>query len=280
MLLSSCYNVQKGTHYISPAGYNFSSPTIIHLKEELDEISGIAYYPKDSSLFAIQDEQGRLYKIAFRKKITINNWRFSAGADYEDIALHDSTFYILQGTQAQSSGNIHAVKFLPDKTVQQDIFQPPLTGRNSFETIYYDDTARRIVLICKDCADDGKKNISAYSFNPADNTFDGEPFFRLNIDAIANLLDAESLKFKPSAAAIHPLTGELYILSAVEKVLVIANRNGEVKDAFYLNPKYFKQPEGIAFAPNGDVFISNEYARIGAATILLYKYKPHRHEKD
>src|SRR6476646_2868851 len=40
----------------SPAGYDLSKPFIIKLPPMLDEISGLSYYAKDKSVFAIVDE--------------------------------------------------------------------------------------------------------------------------------------------------------------------------------------------------------------------------------
>jgi len=46
-----------------------------------------------------------------------------------------------------------------------------------------------------------------------------------------------------------------------------------VKEVYKLDPKIFKQPEGITFTPTGDLLISNEAALTGAANILIYKRK-------
>ena len=35
---------------------------------------------------------------------------------------------------------------------------------------------------------------------------------------------------KPSGAAVNPVTGELYILSSINKLLVVAERNGKIKE--------------------------------------------------
>ncbi len=87
------------------------------------------------------------------------------------------------------------------------------------------------------------------------------------------------LKFKPSAAAIHPVTKELYIISSVSSALAIADRDGKVKSAYSLDNKIFKQPEGLTFTPAGDMIVSNESAGIGSGNILIFKYKPALHEK-
>ena len=46
------------------------------------------------------------------------------------------------------------------------------------------------------------------------------------------------MKFKPSAAAINPLTHELFILASVNKMLVVADKNGNIKNVYPLDHQY------------------------------------------
>ncbi len=96
----SCYS-EGQKKMKSPAGYNLNKPVIINLSKKIDEISGIAYSSSDSSLFAIDDNTGFLYKIRLTKGPDIQKWEFGKKADYEDLVLVDSAFYILE-----SSGKI------------------------------------------------------------------------------------------------------------------------------------------------------------------------------
>ena len=45
-----------------------------------------------------------------------------------------------------------------------------------------------------------------------------------------------------------------------------------MEQVFKLDPALYNQPEGMTFAPNGDLYISNEGGE-GIATILKFKYK-------
>jgi len=86
------------------------------------------------------------------------------------------------------------------------------------------------------------------------------------------MLKDDKAEFKPSAAAINPITQKLFIIASVGKVLVIADKQGEVEQVFRLDPAMYNQPEGMTFAPNGDLYISNEGGE-GIATILKFNYK-------
>lgn len=252
----------------NPDGYNMRQAAQFKLPLELDEISGIAYAVADSSLFAINDEKGWLYKI--KKNVGIKTWSFFKGADFEDLVLVDSTFYILQ-----SNGNIIRLTFdaTNNTVVQHYYFDPSGQGENEFEILYYDSTKNKLILVCKDCESDKKKSLTAYSFDPAIGKYTGATF-TIEVSQIAAAIGEEKIKFKPSAASINPKNGLLYIISAINKLLVVADVNGKFKNVYRIDPGIFKQPEGIAFTPDGGMLISNEAADIGVADVLYFPYNP------
>ncbi len=158
-----CACAQKKTIFSYPPlpGYDLTNPVMIHLQTNLDEISGIAYYAKDESIFAVDDEEGVLYKIYIRKQVKVKKWKFSIDGDYEDIVLHDSTFYVLR-----SDGNIKIFTFLSKDSLKSEEAAVAVPGKNDFETLYYDSNLQRIILICKECESDSSNTTSAYTVDP------------------------------------------------------------------------------------------------------------------
>ncbi|HET9823950.1 MAG TPA: SdiA-regulated domain-containing protein [Chitinophagaceae bacterium] len=258
---------QKKAHYGSPPGYDFNKPYVYILPEILNEISGVTYYPKDSSVFAIQDEKGWLFKIHFKSPLEVERWKFSSGGDYEDVALVDSTFFVLK-----SKGVIEKFKFVSGDSLAIQSFKVPEETKNEFETLFYDSMLHQLILICKNCEDDKKKQVTSWAFDPDRNLFSAG--FIIETSTIREQLgDGGKSRFKPSAAAIHPLTGELYIIASVNHALVILKKDHSLKSTYKINPSLFKQPEGLTFTPKGDLIISNESAERGtAADILFFKY--------
>lgn len=253
----------------SPRGYNLNRPSVLKLPPALDEISGIVYYPKDKSVLAINDEVGWLYKIYLKEDPDIQKWKYSNGADFEDLVLADSTFYVLE-----SNGNIIKFKFIrPDSAATQE-FIFPAPGKNEFEILYHEPQANRLILLCKDCEIDSKNSLTAFAFDLDSMAYSQNPAYIIDIRKIEDLLEEKRLRFKPSAAAIHPKTSELYIISSINKVLVVADLKGVPKKVYKISPRLYKQPEGMTFTLNGDMIVSNESADIGAANILFFKYKP------
>lgn len=268
-----CKRAGSAQQYPSLPEYDLTKPTIISLRSELDEISGLVYYPKDTSIFAITDETGNLYKIYVREKIHFDRWKFASNNDFEDLALVDSSFFALK-----SNGNITKFRFFTKDSLQVENCEIPLSGTNEFEIMYFDKYYGKLILICKDCQSDNKKVVSAYAFDPKTKLFDEGRYFELDATRIASELGVDKVKFKPSAAAIHPITKELYIISSINKAIVIADRGGAIKKVYPIDPTLFKQPEGLCFTPKGDLLISNEFADVGASNILIFKYKPAVHE--
>lgn len=248
--------------------YDLANPTKVKLPHALDEISGIVYYPKDTSVFAIIDEGGTFFKVHLHGETTVKTWQFDKKHDYEDLVRLDSTFFILV-----SNGDIDALKFYGDSIAHQK-YKADEGGKkaNEFETLYYDDEQKKIILICKDCEDDKKSAVTALGFDPYSGSYTG-PVFTIDVKAVDQKLNKEKIQFKPSAAAINPVTNELYIISSVNKLLIITDRSGHFKDAYEIDTNLFNQPEGIAFTPDGDMLISNELGEKENATILIFKYR-------
>lgn len=248
--------------------FNLSNPKVIKLPEELDEISGIAYYPKDTSVFAIIDEDGLLFKIPLKNPKGFRQWSFDKKRDFEDIVLEDSIFYVLV-----SNGDVESVQFKGNAIVTaKSNFSDESKKVNEFEAMYKEKDTSRLIILCKTCEDDPKKSFSSVAYNYQDSaksyalykTFDMTPLeSKLNVDK----------HLKASAAAINPVTGDIYIISSVQKLLVVTDKDGEFKDLYKLDPTIYKQPEGIAFTPEGDMIISNESAETGFANLLLLKNK-------
>jgi uncharacterized protein YjiK len=249
--------------------YDLSNPYVIKLPEALAEISGIAYYAKDSSVFAIEDEGGILFKIKLSQNGEIKEWRFDKKYDFEDLILKDSIFYVLI-----SNGDIETIRFDVNDSIITSTFEFPDASKkhNEFESLYFDDSLHQLVLLCKDCEDDSKKQVSAWGYN-IDSSFYTPSVLTINVQPVDEKLGEKKMKIKPSATAINPVTNDLYILSSINHLLIVTSRNGTFKDVFQLDPAIYKQAEGIAFTPAGDMIISNESHETGLANILIIKNK-------
>ena len=264
-------NSNKHSITLPSKEYDLNSPAKLILGDALTEISGISFYPRDSSLFAISDETGYLYKIHLNKRFLTEEWMFDKKRDYEDVVQHDSSFYVLE-----SNGNIETLKFAPHgDTVdtRRTIFPGDNKKKNEFESLYYDDEYKGFVMICKDCEDDTYDFTTAWLYDPVADKYTPS-IFRIDRNPIAKKIGMEQLKFRPSAAAVNPITKDVWVVSSTNQLIVVMDRKGNMKEVYTLNSVIFNQPEGITFTPWGDLLIANEAGdKYRSATLLIFKPK-------
>jgi uncharacterized protein YjiK len=257
----------SGKTQYGKAGYDFSKPDEkMELANHLHEISGMSYIPGKDLILAENDEKGNIYALDYKNKNdNISKVKFGGKGDYEDIVYTDTAIYMLI-----SSGTIVQVLTKDSSFSTKEFILEG--GKNEFETMYMDAGGHSLIMLCKQCNHEKDEIRNAYRFDLATHSFVTEPAYIINIGDIRRMLNDEKAEFKPSAAAINPVNGKLYIVASVGKLLAIADKNGKVEQVLRLNPQLFNQPEGITIAPNGDLYISNEGGE-GIATILKFNYK-------
>lgn len=270
LLLSACGQAQQQDKGMamptekSRAGYNLQSPEVISLPAEVNEISGLAY-DKENHVYAVDDEKGSLFRITLQKEPAVKEWQFTKKRDFEELVLTGNTFYLLS-----SSGTI---VYFPETFPVTETKEAKLLvkGRNEFEILVKDPAAPRLLMMCKSCKTGKKGEVPVYAFDLASKSFDDKPAAALKVKEIEDLLQEKVGQFKPSGANVHPLTGDIYIVSSINQLLVVTDSNFNVKEAHKLAKGLFKQPEGLCFTPSGDLLISNESAGVGNANILLFR---------
>jgi len=251
----------------SPHDYDLEKGDQRELGKVLNEISGISYNPSDSSLLAISDSRKKVIRISV-KKGKLKDYTgdvVPADQDLEDIVFHDSTLYLLS-----SKGLIYEVHGKAKDSTGVKSYLLESEGQNDFETLYYDASVNGLVMLCKSCAvDKSRRQRSAYRFDLKTRSFDTTAFYTISTDDVKKVLKNDEAKFDPSAASVNPLNKRLYILSSAGNLLVIADTRGKVIEAYNLNPDKFPQAEGIAFAPNGEMYITNE-GKYGKPTLQIF----------
>lgn len=272
--------------------YDLEQPDDIYeLPAILNEISGLAVY-KDSLLICVQDEKGVLFFYGIASKKLEYSINFSADGDYEGVACVDETIYALR-----ADGVLFRVinwDTNQPKKMLVKVLDTPLDETNDTEGLTYDPANNNLLIACKGVPDIGQKNKkikNIYPYSLKNMAMDYEPAYTLDRklykhfirDNLKDTRDYEDLHkgikkakgdipIEPSAIAIHPITNHIYILAAVGNSLVILNHSGDFKQVIYLSPEQFEQPEGIAFATNGDLFICSE-GRKERSAIFKFEWK-------
>jgi hypothetical protein len=254
---------QTGKSFVPAVqGYHERQQKQFVLDDKLLEISGIVSLGGER-FAGVNDEDGQLFFFNATNDSVVG-YRFKGKGDYEDLARVNNTYYVLE-----SNGSIIEIPAPYTSHVTYKFREKNI----EFESIVYYQQERKLVMITKD--QKKAKSITAWSFNLVTKDFDQRPLFEIPLKEVYDKLANFNADCKPSAASINPVNNNLYILASVGKVLMECTRNGKIIRIHKLNPTHFPQPEGITFATNGDMYISNEGAD-GKATILKFPYGGHK----
>lgn len=265
--LASTFNRGYGQNY------DLSKPTtILNLPDILREVSDITAI-NSATIGCIQDEKGLLFKYSLKKGQITSQDSFYVNGDYEGIAMVKNDIYVLR-----SDGIILEIKNGVKGNRQVKTYATNIASNNN-EGLCYDKKNDRLLISSKSRSSNSTKDKRMiYAFDLATKKLVQEPVFEIDILGIKNYLTtkysltdtvANSIKIKPSAIAIHPFSGKLYMLSASGYLLCVFN-NGVLETAERLDPILFNKAEGITFLKNGDMVVSNE-GQTGSATLLLFK---------
>ncbi len=232
-----------------------------NLPEILKEVSGISWIENDK-IASVQDEKGIIFIYNLRTSEIEKQIEFGEPEDYEGIAIHNKTAYVLR-----SDGEIYEVKnFLQNnKTVNR--YSTPLTVQQDIEGLGLDRKGNRLLLAIKDSESDTDKYKGVYAFDLLTNEMEQDPVFKINMeDQIFNDFKGNLLSrvMSPSEITVHPRTGDMYILDGRNPKLLVADQNGNLKKLIFLNLNEFNQPEGLTFSPSGKLYISNEGSTLPA----------------
>ncbi len=92
--MAGCNSTAKEEKSIT--GYDLGNPEKFFMPESLLEISGITFYKgKKDTIYAIQDEQGRVFRLPWDVKKQYNT-KFGKQGDYEDLAIINEQVLVLK----------------------------------------------------------------------------------------------------------------------------------------------------------------------------------------
>lgn len=266
--------------------YNFSKPIVNDiLPASLQEISGLAII--DSTTIAcIQDENGILFIYDTKNHKLKQQYSFGLNGDYEGISKVGELLYVLR-----SDGVLFELKNYTTKKINVKTYATRVPALNN-EGLCYDSINNRLLIGAKGKINKDPLNKDLrciYEFDLKTKTLNQKAAFNFNtldINLFAKMNDIKlpkrttktgklvevGLKSNTSEIAIHPITKQLYVLSANDHCLFIFNMNGNLEHIEQLNPILFNKAEGLSFYPNGDVLISNE-GQAHQPTLLKFNYR-------
>lgn len=262
----SCANSHENEQTLK--NYNLEAPEKFFMPESLFEISGISFNKGNAdTVYAIQDEEGRLFRLGWGVKKQLNS-KFGKKGDYEDLTIANERVVILKSNGAMYSFPIFEAVFPEADSVQE---WKKILPKGEYEGLFADEATDSLYVLCKNCpSDDAKKSVTGYIFHLGDSSAVHQNF-HIDVKQIKALTGKVERGFRPSGLAQNPLTKDWYIISAVNKLLVVTDSRWQVQQAVPLNGNTFTQPEGIAFDKEGNLYISNEGDDFAEGNILKFK---------
>lgn len=219
----------------------------------LKEISGIDFLDQDR-VACIQDETGTIFIYNLRSSKIEKEIPFAGSGDYEGIALHGGDAYVLR-----SDGRIFQVgNFMTDPKVQE--YSTFLTSKQDTEGLSLDKKNNRLLISIKGYEPDQKDYKGIYAFNLSTRQLEKKPVFRIDLNdpQLEGFKKKKKASFNPSDIALHPQKDEIYLIEGSKPKILLMDFSGKVKKVQEFDDADFSQPEGIAFAPDGGLYISNE----------------------
>ncbi|QPH39563.1 SdiA-regulated domain-containing protein [Pedobacter endophyticus] len=250
--------------------YDLDNPVEYNMPQSLFEISGITFHNGNANkVFAIQDEDGDLFHLGLTDK-QAQSTKFGGKGDYEDLAIVNDHVIILK-----SNGELHhfPIAEINKAEVADVIKTKDLVPKAEYEGLAADEKAGTIYILTKEVKKGKSNQTDIFSFQFNGGKFEPGDTYALANKDIESVSGESKVKFRPSALAKNPSTGEWYILSSINKMLVTTDANFKVKAAYPLKGDLFNQPEGIAFDKDNNLYISNEGGTLSAGNILMFKLK-------
>lgn len=279
ILFISCTETTNAQYEIR---YNINKPdAVVELPVQLNEISGLTDIDKNF-IACTQDELGIIFIVDINSGKIKEQYKFEPIGDFEGLTRVNNSFYILR-----SDGRI---TFLPDfkKPNEQVHIKENLPTKDNEGLCYYPEKNTLLIAAkskpSKESAFESNDRL-IYQFDIKNSKLDTTPVFTLKINDIisyaqnnnielpvqSNNGQSKKINFRPSSIAVHPVSKQIYIISAADFLLVVCDERGKVKNVQILNPELFAKAEGITFLPDNTMIITNE-AKEKFPVLLKFKY--------
>lgn len=253
--------------------YQLDRPTqIINLVyPELQEISGLGATDQPGVFCAIADEKGEIFFIDGNGGGTIlQRVLFRDKGDFEGVEMTDNCLYAVK-----SNGELFEIAHWKRSKPKVTTYKTFLKKANDVEGLGYDKKRHALLLACKEMPDSAYAR-HVYAFDLRTKQLLETPVFTIQPEQVNELVpyapDEKHTFFSPSGIAVHPKTGDLYVIStALKRLIVLDYDSGEIRHAMRLDKKLLPQPEGISFDADGNLFIASE-GKKGEGLLLRFDY--------
>ncbi len=237
------------------------------LPGKLEEISGLTY-AGEGTLAAVEDENAVLYFLDATDGSVRSKIDFGKRGDYEAVENLGGRYYIME-----SNGDL--THFIVKNDEASDIHKvdTDFSSNNDIEGLaVFED---HLLVACKANGEVRKNNAGGKAIYRLNTELEviSEPFMLIDRDKLEDRVRQRLPKvrindFDPSGIATDPVSGFIYVISA-DHILSVFSPDLRLAEVVLLNKKIYRQPEGICFDPEGNLYISSEGAGRKAMLFVL-----------
>ena len=240
------------------ASYDLEKPARrFKLPKQWREISGLTMLG-ENRLLAHDDERGVVFEIDYRDGSLVKTFALSdqldpISDDFEGIAAAEGRVYLVS-----SSGRLYEFVEGPDgETVLYNLYTTGIGRDHEIEGLAYDPDQRVLLLISKNPKNPEQTGLVAicrWSLDTKQLVEDGH----ILIPAVALSSRIDSKRFQPSGIERHPISGNYFVVAARQCAIAEITPQGQVLAVADLAADRHPQTEGIAFASDNTLIVSDE----------------------
>lgn len=262
-------------HTLDSIPYDLSAPaqTIQLGSADLSEISALSPTYMPGVFLAVADERGEVFFIDSKQNGAISKRiPFRENGDFEGVEMVDSVIFCLK-----SDGVLFEISHWDQAKPQVREYATALTRDNNVEGLGYDAVRQVLLLACKEDPETDRPR-RVYAFDLRTHQLNATPVYTVDPREVNTRVpysdeDKKQHFFSSSGVAVHPLTQDIYLIStALKRLVVLDHGTGKIRFATRLDKQVIPQPEGIAFDPAGNLYLSSE-GKGGEGFILVFPYR-------
>ena len=251
------------------------------LPKDLDEVSGLAF-SGDGRLFAQGDQDATIWQLDARSGRVLKTFTVASGkddpdlgkkagkktlaGDFEDIQIVGDRFFLIS-----SNGILIEFREGDDGgSVPYTAHDTGLGETCEIEGLTHDSSSRSLLILCKVPHKAYKDQVVIFAWPLGGGAADKSPRIRVDYSKLGG---TGASSFHGSALALAPGGKSLVLIAGPQEAFAELSLNGDVLSSGGLDRKAHPQPEGLAFAPDGTLLVSDEGAGKRAT---LSGYSPRR----
>ena len=246
---------------ISLESYTLNEETATHLKlsSHLEEISGLAM-TRDNRLLAHNDERGVIFEIDYQngsiaKAFQLSDMKNPVASDFEGIATIDDQIYLVT-----SSGRLYECREgTAGESVLFNVYTTGVGRDCEIEGLTYDESKRALLLMCKDArSEDMEGQLAVYHWSIDEKQLSKDAHTVIPVVEFSQHIKGKN--FQPSGIERHPMSGNYFIVAARQGAIAEITPGGQVVAVREFPAQWHRQVEGITFAADGTLIVSDEGA--------------------